>query len=174
MSLKDQEAAYEELNETSEEQEDRQYFEDELYRSQLPDSSNKDLIMDFRSGLRHMRARVVGRRRHYALDNIVTHTLHRRRSLATQLISSTIQDADATALPLYLEVSSDNDAMRVYKKLGFEECGTWTIQDLGRYGGRKGDGVVYVGMVREPGMTSDRDIQRPSGDAERDITQSNQ
>jgi hypothetical protein len=62
---KDSEAENQGLNETAEEKEDREHFEDEMYRSQLPSSSNKNLIMDFRRGVRDMRARVLGDRRHY-------------------------------------------------------------------------------------------------------------
>jgi hypothetical protein len=41
--------------------------------------------------------------------------------------------------------------MRIYKKLGFQECGMWTIEDLERHGGNKGASMVYIGMTRVPG-----------------------
>ena len=47
------------------EREERRRFEDEAYRNGLPEASNKDLIMDFSTGLRELRERVLERRRHY-------------------------------------------------------------------------------------------------------------
>ena len=61
----DEDAGGQGEGESEREREERRRFEDEAYRNGLPEASNKDLIMDFSTGLRELRERVLERRRHY-------------------------------------------------------------------------------------------------------------
>jgi len=45
--------------ETTEEKEERQQFEDENHRRRLPETSNKDLIMDFMAGVRNLQEKLL-------------------------------------------------------------------------------------------------------------------
>jgi hypothetical protein len=45
--------------ETTEEKEERQQFEDENHRRRLPETSNKDLIMDFMAGVRNLQEQLL-------------------------------------------------------------------------------------------------------------------
>ncbi|KAF2020528.1 hypothetical protein BU24DRAFT_416204 [Aaosphaeria arxii CBS 175.79] len=65
--LPEEDAIGEEDEETLEEKEERRQFEDDAYRNKLPDDSNKDLIMEFTVGLRGLRERTLGGRRHYRM-----------------------------------------------------------------------------------------------------------
>jgi ribosomal protein S18 acetylase RimI-like enzyme len=122
---------------TSEENEERQKFEDEVYCNSLPDSSNKGLIMEFTIGLRNLRERVLEGRRHFLLENLATHPEHRGEGLAGRLIESILRQADEQNVLVYLDTASDNKAMSLYKKLGFEEMGRHTIEDLSRFVGKE-------------------------------------
>jgi ribosomal protein S18 acetylase RimI-like enzyme len=116
--------------------EERQRFEDEIYYNSLPESSSKDLIMEFTAGLRNLRQSVLQGRRHFLLENLATHPDYRGKGLAAQLIKSTLQQADEQNMLVYLDTASDNKAMGLYKKLGFEEEGRHTIEDLSRFVGK--------------------------------------
>jgi len=133
LPLKEPEAT----EETQEEHDERQMFEDELYRSSLPENSNKDLIMEFTIGLRSLKHRALQGRKHYALDNLATHPDYRGRSFASRLVEWAFPLADADGAVVYLEAASDNPAIRMYRRLGFEECGRYTIEDLSQYASRQ-------------------------------------
>jgi ribosomal protein S18 acetylase RimI-like enzyme len=122
---------------TPEEIEERQKFEDEVYYNSLPDSSNKGLIMEFTIGLRNLRERVLQGRRHFLLENLATHPEHRGKGLAGRLIESILQQAGEQNVLAYLDTASDNKAMSLYKKLGFEEMGRHTIEELRRFVGKE-------------------------------------
>lgn len=121
------------VEETKEDREHRQQFEDEAYRRNLPDSSNKDLIMAFTLGLRHLREETLQGRRHFLLENLATHPDFRRMGLATRLIEWASLLADEQQVLVYLDTASDNLAAQLYRKLGFEEQGQDTIDDLSKY-----------------------------------------
>ncbi|KAF2036583.1 hypothetical protein EK21DRAFT_95836 [Setomelanomma holmii] len=105
--------------ETLEEFEEHQAFEDEIYRSNLPSDSNKDLIMEFSTG-------------HYMVENLATHPDHRRKEFATRLLETISYRADAEKALVYLVTASDNDARAMYSRLGFAEQGRLTLKDIGR------------------------------------------
>ncbi|KAF2621561.1 acyl-CoA N-acyltransferase [Macroventuria anomochaeta] len=119
--------------EPEEDRDERQQFEDEAYRRSLPDNSNKDLIMAFTLGLRQLREETLQGRKHFLLENLATHPDYRGKGLASQLVEWACSLADEQQVLLYLDTASDNPAARLYKKLGFEERGRNTIEDLGRY-----------------------------------------
>lgn len=122
------------LNEESEEDSDeRRQFEDEAYRSSLPESSNKDLVMAFTLGLRQMRGKILQGRKHFLLENLATHPDYRGMGLASRLIDWASTLADEQQVLMYLDTASDNPAARLYERLGFEEQGRSTIEDLGKY-----------------------------------------
>jgi ribosomal protein S18 acetylase RimI-like enzyme len=123
--------------ETEEEEDERQILEDELYRKNLPEHSNKDLIMEFTTGLRTLRKRLLQGQKHYLLDNLATHPDHRGQGLASRLIEWAFPRADADDAFIYLETASDNPAAGLYRKLGFEERGHHTIEDLSKFVGRE-------------------------------------
>jgi len=134
--------------ETAEQKAERQRFEDEGYRNRLPESSNKDLIMEFTVGLRELREEVLRGRKHFLLENIATHPEHRGKGLASKLIEWVFPQADEQKAVVYLDTASDNSAMRLYKKLGFEEKGSNAIGDLNRYGGEGSE--THVALLRPP------------------------
>jgi ribosomal protein S18 acetylase RimI-like enzyme len=143
--------------ETQDELDERQFLEDELYRKNLPVHSNKDLIMEFTVGLRALRTRLLRGRKHYLLDNLATHPDYRGRGLASHLIKWVLRKADAEGVLVYLETASDNSAAGLYQRLGFEEWGRYTIQDLGEFVAREelercGSTTVHthVAYVRYP------------------------
>jgi len=143
--------------ETQEEQDEHQTFEDEWYRSSLPENSNKDLIMDFTVGLRTLKHQVLQGRKHYALDNLATHPDYCGRGFASRLVEWVFPLADADGAVVYLEAAGDNTAIRMYKRLGLEECGRYTLDDLSRYASRQEleeHGVTlehtHVAFVRRP------------------------
>lgn len=119
--------------ETTEDSAERQQFEDEAYRRSLPESSNKDLVMAFSLGLRQLREDTLRRRQHFLLENLATHPDHRGMGLASRLIEWAYSLADKQQVLVYLDTASDNPAARLYKKLGFEEQGRNTIEDLSKY-----------------------------------------
>jgi ribosomal protein S18 acetylase RimI-like enzyme len=119
--------------ETQEDQDERQELEDEVYRKNLPASSNKALIMDFTTGLRDVRNGIVRGEKHFLLDNLATHPDYRGQGLARRLIERVLLRADAEKMPVYLETASDNPASKLYRQLGFEEQGQYAMEDLGKY-----------------------------------------
>jgi ribosomal protein S18 acetylase RimI-like enzyme len=119
--------------ETQEDNDERQQFEDEAYRRSLPKSSNKALIMEFTVGLRHLREQTLRGSRHFLLENLATHPDHRGLGLASRLIEWIFPYADEQRMLVYLDTASDNPAARLYKKLGFEEQGRHTIEDLSKF-----------------------------------------
>ncbi|KAF2642855.1 acyl-CoA N-acyltransferase [Massarina eburnea CBS 473.64] len=136
-------------NETSEEKAELQHFEDEMYRNSLPEKSNKDLIMEFTKGLRELRAEIIQARPHYLLENIATHPDHRGQGLASKLLEWVFPFADEKHVLVYLDTADDNPAMRIYKKVGFEESGSSDIEKLERFGG---EGIHrHVAFVRAEG-----------------------
>ncbi|KAF2866901.1 acyl-CoA N-acyltransferase [Massariosphaeria phaeospora] len=136
------------VDETAAEQEERQRFEDETYRNSLPESSNKELIMHFTIGLRKLREASLRGHTNYLLENIATHPEHRGQGLASQLIEWVIPQANHQNALVYLDTASDNTAMRLYKKLGFQEKGRNTIEDLSKYGGEGSE--THVALIRYP------------------------
>jgi ribosomal protein S18 acetylase RimI-like enzyme len=122
--------------ESPEDREERQQFKDEVYYNSLPETSCKDLIMEFTVGLRNLRESVLRGRKHFLLENLATHPDSRGKGLAGQLIKSVLQQADEQNVLVYLDTASDNKAMGLYKKLGFEEEGRHTIVDLSRFVGK--------------------------------------
>jgi ribosomal protein S18 acetylase RimI-like enzyme len=158
------------VEESAEDRVERLEFEDELYRKALPDVCNKDLSVEFRSGLRKLRRDTLQGRRYFgksfpsspsthftsplthsltALDNIATHPAHRGKGLASQLITWGTSQADAQNVVVYLDTASYNPAKRIYAKLGFEEQGNSSkIEDLGKFGGEGSH--TQVAFVRYP------------------------
>lgn len=57
----------ERMHETEEDRAEREHFEDEAYRKALPETSNKDLVMEFTVGLRWLRARVLQGNKHFGM-----------------------------------------------------------------------------------------------------------
>jgi ribosomal protein S18 acetylase RimI-like enzyme len=123
--------------ETPEEQEERQALDTELYIKSMPPPSNKDLILEFMTGLRRLRTQILQGEKHYYLNNIATHPDYRGQGLASRLIEHMLRQADAENTVMYLETSSDNSAMRIYKRLGFEEQGKFVIEDVGKFASRE-------------------------------------
>lgn len=119
--------------ESIEDHEEQQQFEDEAYRRNLPATSNKDLIMAFTLGLRRLRNETLRGRRHFLLENLATHPDHRGKGLASQLVEWSFTLADEQQVLVYLDTANDNPAARLYRKLGFEEYGQNTIEDLSRF-----------------------------------------
>jgi ribosomal protein S18 acetylase RimI-like enzyme len=119
--------------ESQEESEERQMFEDELYKKSLPEGSNIDLVMEFTIGLRNLRKEVLQGRPHFHLENLATHPAYRGKSLASTTIEWALTQADEQNVLVYLETASDNKAARMYKRLGFEEQGRFVIKDVSRF-----------------------------------------
>mgnify|MGYP001940447389 CR=1 FL=1 len=145
------------MEESAKEREERQKFEDEVYYNSLPEDCNRRLVMEFTTGLRTLRERVLCGRRHFLLENLATHPDHRGQGLARQLIERALVDADEQSVLVYLDTASDNSAAHLYKRLGFEEQGRQTIENLGRFVGeaeleRSGAGNehTHVAFVRCP------------------------
>ncbi|KAJ4359837.1 uncharacterized protein N0V89_000393 [Didymosphaeria variabile] len=141
-------AKNEKEGETPDEKAERLKLWDQGYRSRLPENSNKDLIIDFTIGLRELRESVLRGREHFLLENIATHPNHRGNGLASQLIRWVFPQADKQGALVYLDTASDNAALRLYKKLGFQEEGSDTIKDLTKYGG-EGE-HTHVALLRLP------------------------
>ncbi|KAH7093120.1 hypothetical protein FB567DRAFT_432971 [Paraphoma chrysanthemicola] len=122
-----------------EEAEERQSFEDEIYRKTLPKGCNKNLIMNFTVGLRDLRRRVLHNRKHYMLENLATHTKHRRKGLASQLVNRISYKADSENALVYLDTASDNhSAISMYSRLGFMEQNRHTLEDVSTFPGAEG------------------------------------
>ncbi|KAF2204523.1 acyl-CoA N-acyltransferase [Delitschia confertaspora ATCC 74209] len=138
----------EDVKETVQDQEERQQMEDEVFRKNLPENSNKDLIVDFMTGVRELRKRAVAGRKHYALENIATHPSYRGQGLASKLVQWSFAKADGQNSLVYLDTASDNTAMKLYKKLGFKEVGSHTIEDLSKYGGEGSE--THIAFLRYP------------------------
>lgn len=122
-----------EASETQENSDERQQFEDEVYRRSLPENSNKALVMEFTIGLRQLREQIIRGRNHYHLENLATHPNYRGMGLASRLIGWVFPLANEQQQVVYLETASDNPATRLYAKLGFEERGQHTIKDLSKF-----------------------------------------
>jgi ribosomal protein S18 acetylase RimI-like enzyme len=143
--------------ETLDEQAEQQAFEDEIFRKSLPEHSNKDLIMHFTIGLRTLRNQLLQGWRHYLLDNLATHPDYRGQGLASKLIEWVFPRAEAEDAVVYLEMASDNPAAGLYRRLGFEEKGKFTIGDISEFVDREGlercsggmTGHVHVALIRE-------------------------
>jgi len=134
--------------ETPEEEAERQEMVDELYRKKLPENSNRDLIMEFTFGLRQLRKEALGDRKHYLLANLATHPSYRGQGLATKLIEWSFVRADEKGFVVYLETALDNAALQLYKRVGFKEVVSYTIEDLSKYGGE--GSKTHVGLIRYP------------------------
>lgn len=119
--------------ESADEKKERQQFEDEAFRKSLPENSNRELVVEFTVGLRELRQRVLQGRRHFLLENLATHPDFRGKGLARRLIEWTFSRADEMNVLVYLETASDNPAMRLYQRLGFEEKDHYTIDDLTKF-----------------------------------------
>ncbi|KAF3038385.1 hypothetical protein E8E11_001978 [Didymella keratinophila] len=125
--------AFNENAEPEEDRKERQQFEDEVYKRNLPENSNKDLVMAFTLGLRQLREETLQGRPHFLLENLATHPDHRGKGLASQLVEWAFPLADEQQVLVYLDTASGSPAERLYKKLGFEEQGQNTIKDLSRF-----------------------------------------
>jgi GNAT superfamily N-acetyltransferase len=55
------------------------------------------------------------------LDLLVIATEHQRRGVGTSVLRSLMSDAERRGVPLWLSVHRDNDARRLYARLGFRE-----------------------------------------------------
>jgi GNAT superfamily N-acetyltransferase len=119
--------------EPEDDREERQQFEDEVYKRNLPENSNKGLVMAFTLGLRQLREETLQGRRHFLLENLATHPDHRGKGLASRLVKWAFPVADEQQVLVYLDTASGSPAERLYKKLGFEEQGQNTIKDLSRF-----------------------------------------
>lgn len=119
--------------ESEEDRKERQQFEDEVYRRNLPENSNKDLIMTFTRGLRQLREETLQGKPHFLLENLATHPEHRGNGLASRLVEWAFPLADDQQVVVYLDTASGSPAARLYKRLGFEEQGHNTINDLSRF-----------------------------------------
>ena len=145
------------MEETQEEQDERQMFDDELYRINLPNNSNKDLIMEFTIGLRVLKRRVLQGQKHYLLENLATHPDYRGKGLASRLVEWVFPQADSENALVYLDTASDNPAVRMYQRLGFQEQDHHTIDNLSHVVGRqdlqKHGGSLehrHIALVRYP------------------------
>jgi ribosomal protein S18 acetylase RimI-like enzyme len=143
--------------ESAEDISERQRFADEIFYNSLPDSCNKALVMEFTTGLRNLRQQVLQGRSHFLLENLATHPEYRGQGLARRLVEWAFPAADALGALVYLDTASDNKAMVLYRKLGFQSRGRHRIEDLSRFVGReeleqKGVGLehTHVAMVRYP------------------------
>ncbi|KAF2812584.1 acyl-CoA N-acyltransferase [Mytilinidion resinicola] len=134
--------------ETPEDEAERQELEDEAYRKKLPENSNKDLIMRFTLGTRKLREDALGERKRYLLENLATHPSYRGQGLASKLIEWSFIGADEKGIVVYLDTALDNKALQLYKKLGFKEVGSTTIEDLSIYGGEGSE--THVALIRYP------------------------
>ncbi|CAE6995485.1 hypothetical protein P3342_000124 [Pyrenophora teres f. teres] len=121
------------IEESAEQRDERQKFEDEVYYKSLPEYCNKRLVIEFSVALRTLRERVLCGRTHFLLENVATHPNHRRQGLAAQLIGHILSQADEQDVLVYLDTASDNSAVHLYKRLGFEEQGRQTITSLSRF-----------------------------------------
>jgi ribosomal protein S18 acetylase RimI-like enzyme len=147
--------------ETRSEQDERQALEDEIYRKNLPENSNKDLILEFTVGLRTLRQQLLQGQKHYLLDNLATHPDYRGQGLASRLIEWVLPRANTENALIYLETASDNPAARMYRRLGFEERGHHTIEDLSKFVQRQEletyGGInkhTHIALVKNPGASS--------------------
>ncbi|KAH7083166.1 hypothetical protein BKA63DRAFT_404183 [Paraphoma chrysanthemicola] len=121
-------------DEDLEEAEERQSFEDEVYRRTLPEGCNQNLIMEFTIGLRDLKRRVLHGRKHYMLENLATHPKHRRKGFASQLVNRISYKADTENALIYLDTASDNhSAISMYSRLGFVEQDRHTIEDVSTF-----------------------------------------
>ena len=82
------------------------------------------------------------------LENLATHPNYRGQGLASRLVEWIFPQADESGLVVYLDTASDNSAMRLYKKLGFEERGSEAITDLSKFGGEGSHS--HVALIRLP------------------------
>jgi GNAT superfamily N-acetyltransferase len=96
--------------ESKEDRFERQQFEDEAYRRRLPEGSNKELIMAFTLGLRHLREETLQGREHFLLENLATHPDYRGRGLASQLIEWATLLADKQQVLVYLDTATLQEA----------------------------------------------------------------
>ncbi|KAJ4394986.1 hypothetical protein N0V91_011133 [Didymella pomorum] len=122
-----------ENSESEDDRKERQQFEDEVYQRNLPENSNKDLVMAFTLGLRQLREETLRGRPHFLLENLATHPDYRGKGLASQLVVWAFPFADEQQVLVYLDTASGSPAERLYKKLGFKEQGHNTIADLSRF-----------------------------------------
>lgn len=151
-------------NETADEKREREKRRDEQYLSELPAGANKLLVYEFMLSLRMLRHETLQSRPHFLLENIATDPAHRGQGLATRLIEWVFPHADSLedgrGVVVYLDIESNNPAMKLYKRLGFEEKGTAVVEGLERFGGL-GD-HVHVAFTREPKKPDLREESRPS------------
>ena len=147
----------EEEQESAGQRDERQKFEDEVYYNSLPEDCNKPLVMEFTLGLRSLRDRVLCGRKHFLLENLATHPDHRGQGLARQLIERVLSRADEQNVLVYLDTASDNTAVRLYERLGFEKQASQTIRNLRRFveeveleSSTVGNAHTHVALVRYP------------------------
>jgi hypothetical protein len=55
-------------DESAEDKAEREAFEDEVYRNRLPETSNKDLVMEFTVALRRLREQVLDGQKYYRMS----------------------------------------------------------------------------------------------------------
>ncbi|PVI04154.1 acyl-CoA N-acyltransferase [Periconia macrospinosa] len=139
-------------NETADEKREREKRKDEQYFNELPDGCNKPLVYEFMISLRKVRDETLQSRPHFLLENIATDPAHRGQGLATRLIEWVFPHADSLqdgrGVVVYLDTANDNPALKLYKRLGFEEKGKAVVEGLERFGGT-GD-HIHVALTREP------------------------
>jgi ribosomal protein S18 acetylase RimI-like enzyme len=125
--------------ESPEEQEERHALETELYIK------------------RRLRNQILQGEKYYYLNNLATRSDYRGQGLASRLIEDMLCRADADKTLMYLETSSDNPAVRMYKRLGFEEQGKWVVKDLSKFASKEElercDGITehtHIAFFRRP------------------------
>ncbi|KAK1453239.1 hypothetical protein CMEL01_04898 [Colletotrichum melonis] len=71
--------------------------------------------------------KAVDGRKHNYVKNIMVDPHHQRKGIGAKLLQSVIDISDAEKIPTFLVASAEGYGL--YKKLGFEDLGTWTIDN---------------------------------------------
>ncbi|OHE97758.1 hypothetical protein CORC01_06963 [Colletotrichum orchidophilum] len=71
--------------------------------------------------------KAVDGRQHTYVKNIMVDPEHQRKGIGAKLLQMVIDVSDAEKIPTFLVASAEG--YHLYKKLGFEELGTWTIDN---------------------------------------------
>lgn len=138
----------EKVDETPSQKAERQKLEDAEFEKNIPPGANASLIMnEFVPGLRSLREGIIKDRPHYLLEQVATNPEHRGKGLASRLIEWAFEKARVGGEIVYLDTSKENQARKLYERLGFVEQGSKTIESLEKYGGE--GSYTHVGYVWE-------------------------